>query len=180
MVAIVEKVCRFVVYLRYMETIISNLNRFEKVGIKKRIFNFSINHEKNINNSLKQFEKSGTLPTIKAVGCRPGTLHGLYKVHKAIADVFQPFRYIFSAIRTPSTGSPLGPTMGNVLLPFYEIKWLEQCQKNSNQFFTEDTLITFLFSSSRLNTSQNFVVSLILVIHTNLFLLNKKKYVVIS
>ena len=167
MVAIVEKVCRFVVYLRYMETIISNLNRFEKVGIKKGIFNFSINHEKNINNSLKQFEKSGTL-------------HGLYKVHKAIADVFQPFRYIFSAIRTPSTGSPLGSTMGNVLLPFYEIKWLEQCQKNSNQFFTEDTLITFLFSSSRLNTSQNFVVSLILVIHTNLFLLNKKKYVVIS
>ena len=26
-------------------------------------------------------------------------------------------------------GSPLGPTMANVFLSFYEIKWLEQCPK---------------------------------------------------
>ena len=31
-------------------------------------------------------------------------------------------------------GSPLGPTMANVLL-FYEIKWLEQCPKEFKPFF---------------------------------------------
>ena len=34
------------VYLRHMETILSNYNKFEKVNIKKGILNFSINHEK--------------------------------------------------------------------------------------------------------------------------------------
>ena len=51
------------VYLRHMETIISDHNKFEKVSIKKGILNFSINHEKNINNYLKRLEKSGTLST---------------------------------------------------------------------------------------------------------------------
>ena len=41
-VVIVEKD----VYLRYTETIISNHNKFEKVSIKKGIWNSSINHEK--------------------------------------------------------------------------------------------------------------------------------------
>ena len=72
-VVIVEKD----VYLRHMETIISDHNKFEKVSIKKEILNFSINHEKNINNYLKRLEKPGTLSTeqykkIKAVGTRPG------------------------------------------------------------------------------------------------------------
>ena len=51
------------VYSRYMETILSNYNKFEKVSIKKGILNFSINHEKNINNYLKRLEKSETLST---------------------------------------------------------------------------------------------------------------------
>ena len=36
-----------------MKTILSDLNKFEKVSIKKGILNLSINHEKNINNYLK-------------------------------------------------------------------------------------------------------------------------------
>ena len=48
------------VYLRHMKTTISDHNKFEKVSIKKGILNFSINHEKNINNYLKRLEKSGT------------------------------------------------------------------------------------------------------------------------
>ena len=48
------------VYLRRMETTVSDHNKFEKVSIKKGILNFSINHEKNINNYLKRLEKSGT------------------------------------------------------------------------------------------------------------------------
>ena len=72
-----------------METILSDLNKFEKVSIKKGILNFSINHEKNMNNYLKRLEKSGSLSTeqykkIKAVGSRPGILYGLCKVHKPL------------------------------------------------------------------------------------------------
>ena len=58
-VVIVEKD----VYLRHIETILSNYNNFEKVSIKKGISNFSVNHEKNIYNYLKRLEKSGTLST---------------------------------------------------------------------------------------------------------------------
>ena len=39
-----------------METIPSDLNKFEKVSIRNRILNFSINHEKNINNYLKKLK----------------------------------------------------------------------------------------------------------------------------
>ena len=72
-VAIVEKD----VYLRHMETIVSNHDKFEKVSIKEGILNFSINHERNINNYSKRIEKSGTLSTeqhqkIKTVGSRSG------------------------------------------------------------------------------------------------------------
>ena len=70
-------------------------------------------------------------------------------------------------------GSPLGPTMTNVFLSFYKVKWLEL--RNLNQFFTEDMLMTYLFSTIRLSTSRNFVIILILVIQTFLFPLNKKK-----
>ena len=95
------------VYLRHMETILRDLNKSEKVSIKKGILNFLINHEKNINNYLKRFPKPGSLSTeqyknIKAVRSRPGILYGLCKVHKVISDVFPPFRPILSAIKNPS------------------------------------------------------------------------------
>ena len=95
------------VYLRHMETIFSDHNKFEKVSIKKGILDFSINHEENINNYLKRLEKLGTFSTeqyknIKAVGSRPGILYGICKVHKTITDICPPFRPILSAIGTPS------------------------------------------------------------------------------
>ena len=73
-------------------------------------------------------------------------------------------------------GSPLGSTMANVFLPFYEIKWLEQCPKVFKPVFTEDMLMAFLFSSNRMNTSRNFGIILILVIQTCLSPLNRKKW----
>ena len=90
-----------------METILSDLSKFEKVSIKKGILNFSINHEENVKKFLKRFEKSGTLSTeqykkFKSVGSKPGILWGLCKVSKAISDVCPPFRPICSAIGTPS------------------------------------------------------------------------------
>ena len=58
---------------------------------------------------------------------------------------------------------------------FMKSNGLNSVLRNLNQLFTEDMLMTFLFSSNRLNTSRNFVVILILVIQTCLFPLNKKK-----
>ena len=58
-------------------------------------------------------------------------------------------------------GSPLGPTLANAFLYFYERKWLEKCLLNINQLFTEDMLITFLFYSNQPIISKNFVPTLI-------------------
>ena len=102
-VAFVEKN----IYIRHIEKILDDATKFGKVKIKKEILNFSINHERRINNYLKSREKSGSLTTdqykkIKAIGSRPGILYGLCKVHKAIIDVCPPFRPILFAIRNPS------------------------------------------------------------------------------
>ena len=69
--------------------------------------NFSVNHERRINDYLKSLEKSGSLTTdqyktINAIGSTPGILYGLCKVHKTIIDVCLLFRPILSAIGTPS------------------------------------------------------------------------------
>ena len=72
-------------------------------------------------------------------------------------------------------GSPLGPTMVNVFLSLYEIKWLEQCPKEFKPVFYRRMLMTFLFSLNRLNTSRNFVIILILVIQICLSPLNRRK-----
>ena len=57
-VSVAKDVC-----FRHLEKIISDHNNFEKVSIKKGILDFSINHEKNVNNYLKRLKKSGTLST---------------------------------------------------------------------------------------------------------------------
>ena len=73
--------------------------------------------------------------------------------------------------------STLEPTIANDFLSFYELNSSSHfsVQKNLNWFFTEDMLMKFLFYSNRLNTTQNFLIVLILVIQTCLFPLNKKK-----
>ena len=100
------------VYLRHMEKVISDHNKFGKVSIKKGNLNFfpltmKKKRKEYISNYLKRLEKSGTLSTeqykkIKAVGSRPGILYGLCKVHNATADICPPFRPTLSAIGTLS------------------------------------------------------------------------------
>ena len=75
--------------------------------IKKGFLNFSIIHERRINDYLKSLEKSGSLTTdqyknIKAIGSRPGILYGLCKFHKSIINVCPPFRPIILRIETSS------------------------------------------------------------------------------
>ena len=95
------------VYVNYMENILKDQSKSEKVKIKTRILNFQVNHEKRINEYLKSLKNLGSLSVdqykkIKAVGSRPGFLYGLCKVHKAVGDTCPPFRPILSAIGTPT------------------------------------------------------------------------------
>ena len=50
-------------YIRHSEKILNDATKFEKVKIKKGVLNFSIKHERRINNYLKSLEKSGSLTT---------------------------------------------------------------------------------------------------------------------
>ena len=61
-----------------MESLLINKAKFEKVNTKKGLLNFSVNHEKRINEYLKSLKSSGVLSIeqhkkIKAVGSRKKT-----------------------------------------------------------------------------------------------------------
>ena len=91
--------------------------------------NFSINHERRINDYLGSLEKSGCLTAdqymkIKVIETRPGPFYGLCKVHKTITDVFLPFRLILSAIGTPSNklAKVLVPRISSVTFNEFAVK----------------------------------------------------------
>ena len=82
-IALVEKH----VYIGHIKKILDDATKFEKVKIKKRVLNFSINHERCIKYYLKSLEKSGSLTTdqhkkTKAIESRPGILCGFCKYIK--------------------------------------------------------------------------------------------------
>ena len=49
------------VYIKHMESLLSDRAKFEKVHIKKGLLNFTVNHEKRINEYLKSLKSSGAL-----------------------------------------------------------------------------------------------------------------------
>ena len=56
-------------------------------------------------------------------------------------------------------GSPLGPTMANVFLSFYEIKWLEQCPKEFKPVFYRryvDDIFVLFESAEHLSKFRNY------------------------
>ena len=60
-------------YIRHIEGILKDVNKFEKVSLKKGILNFAVNHEEHINKQLRSISKNGSLTEqlykkIKAVG----------------------------------------------------------------------------------------------------------------
>ena len=117
------------VYIRHTEKILDDATKFEKIKIKKGILNFSINHERRINDDLKSLEKSGSLATdqckkIKAFGSRPGILYGLCKLHEAIIDVCPPFRPILLAIGNPSykLAKFLVPKLSSIMFNKFSVK----------------------------------------------------------
>ena len=117
------------VYIKHMESRLSNKAKFEKVDTKKGLLNFTVNHEKRINKYLKSFKSSGALMVeqhkkIKAVGSRPAVSYGLGKVHKNIVDRCPPFRPIFSAIGTLSykIAKFLDPVMNFIISNKFAVK----------------------------------------------------------
>ena len=160
------------VYVRHMETILSDFNKFEKVSIKKGILNFSINHEKNINNYLKRLEKSGSLSTeqykkIKAVGSTPGILYGLCKVHKAITEVCPPFRPILSAIGTPSykLAKFLVPKLSSVTFNEFTVKdsfaFADEIVHQDSKIFMGSLDVDSLFTNIPLEETINICTNLL-------------------
>ena len=64
-------------YIRHIEGILKDVNKFEKVSLKKGILNFAGNHEEHINKELRSFSKNGIFTEqqykkVKAVGSDPG------------------------------------------------------------------------------------------------------------
>ena len=69
-------------YVRYIEVILKDVKKFEKVSLKKEILNFAVNDEEHINKQLRSISKHGSLTEqqykkVKSVGSNPGILHGL-------------------------------------------------------------------------------------------------------
>ena len=75
--------------IKHMESLLNDKAKFEKADTKKGLLNFTVNHDKRINEYLKSLKSLGALSVdqhkkIKAVGSRRGVLYGLCKVHKNI------------------------------------------------------------------------------------------------
>ena len=95
------------VFIKQMESFLSDKAKFRKTDPKKGLLNFTVNHEKQINEYLKSLKSSGVLSVkhhkkIEAVGLKPGVLYGICEVYKRIVDRCSPFRSVLSAIGTPS------------------------------------------------------------------------------
>ena len=155
-----------------METVVSDHNKFEKVGIKKGILNFFIKHEKNISSYLKRLGKSGTL-SIKqykksqAVGSRPGILYGLCKVHQAITDICPPFRPILSAVGTPSykLAKFLVRKLSSITFNEFTVKdsvpFAEEMVHQDSKHFMGSLDVDFLFTNILLEETINICTNLL-------------------
>ena len=80
-----------------MENILKDNTKFERVDVKTTTLNFQVNHEKRINEILRNLKSTGSLSDkqykkTKVVGPRHGVLYSLCKVHKAIVDVETTFK----------------------------------------------------------------------------------------
>ena len=128
-----------------------DVNKFEKVSLKKGILNFAVNHEEHINKQLRSISKNGSLTEqqykklkkLKSVGSNPGILYGLCKVYKAIVDVCLPFRLTLSAIGTPTY------KLAKYLVP-------KLASVTANEFSVKDS---FCFAEEIVNQNSNFITN---------------------
>ena len=76
------------------------------------------------------------------MGCNPGILYGLCKVHKAVVDVCPPVRPIFSATGTPTY------KLAKYLVP-------KLASITANEFSVKDS---FCFAEEIINQNSNFIM----------------------
>ena len=134
-------------YIRHIEGILKDVNKFEKVSLKKEILNFAVNNEEHINNQLRSISKNGSFTEqqykkVKAVGSNPRILYGLCKVHKILVYVCPPFRPNSSAIGTPTY------KLGKYLVP-------KLTSITANEFSVKDS---FCFAEEIVNQNSNFIM----------------------
>ena len=134
--------------------------------------NFSINHERRINDYLKSLEKSRSLTTdqykkIKAIGSRPGILYLLCKVHKAIIDVCPPFRPTLSAIGAPSykLAKFLVPKLSSITFTEFTVKdsfaFAEEIVHQDGKIFMGSLDVDSLFTNILLKETINICTNLL-------------------
>ena len=92
-------------YVNHMDNILKNQTKFKKAKRenrkkKTRTLNFHVNHDKCFNEYFKSLKSSCHLSAsqyqkIKAVGSRPGILHGLCEIYKTIVfcHLLDPYFY---------------------------------------------------------------------------------------
>ena len=97
-------------------------------------------------------------------------MYGNCKVHRQQVDGCPPFRPILSALQTPTynvangvaMGSPLGPSLANAFLTYYEKNWLNNCPQGFKPVFyrryVDDTFLLFK-SNDHLKYFQDFLNS---------------------
>ena len=174
-------------YIRHIEKILDDATKFEKVKIKKGILNFSINHERRINDYLKSLEKSSSLTTdqykkIKVIRSRPGILYGLCKVHKAIIDVCPSFRPILSAIGTPSykLAKFLVPKLSSVTFNEFTVKdsfaFAEEIVHQDGKLFMGSLDVDSLFTNMPLKETINICTNLLYKIVDVIEGINKSEF----
>ena len=123
-------------YLGKMKSILDDQNKFAKLKFNdKTIVKNLTDIEDKIRKVLQPLKEKGVLSNeiynkIMPVGCQPGKMYGLCKVHKEAVDGHKPFRPILSAINTPTY------QIAKFLIPILE-------PFTKNEFVTKDS---FTFS----------------------------------
>ena len=93
-------------YLDIVENFLNDTRKLGRINQKNDgILSLAVNQKKLVDNTLENLVTSnstsvGKRRSLKPVGTRPGTTHGLRKVHKDINC--PPFRPILSTINTPT------------------------------------------------------------------------------
>ena len=122
------------VYVKHIENVLKDNTKFE-VGIKTRILNFQVNHEKRANEILKSLKYSGSLSDKQHKKLKQLDLELVFYMafvkftkHKAVVDVCLPFRLILSAIGTPTY------KIAKFLVPILSCLTITEC--TVKEFFT--------------------------------------------
>ena len=83
-------------YIRHIEGILSDVNKFEKVSLKKEILNFALNHEEHINKQLRSISNNGNLTEQQYKKVKLWeAIQGFYMAYAKYSKVFSKRFFLF-------------------------------------------------------------------------------------